>query len=56
MQRWQRSLSPYPEVPLLEIRELVKIYPGPVAALQGIVVDPDVHVLQLRRNKAQVWL
>ena len=56
MQSWQRSLSPYPEVPLLEIRELVKIYPGPVAALQGIVVDPDVLVLQLRRNKAQVWL
>ena len=56
MQRWQRSLSPYPEVPQPEIRELVKIYPRPVAALQGIVVDPDVHVLQLRRNKAQVWL
>ena len=39
---------------MLTIRGLVKIYPGPVAALQG--VDPDAKVLMLRRKAATAGL
>ena len=57
---------------MLSVRDLVKVYPSPVTALQGIQLDlspgmfgrwevrakvhPDVRLLMLERRKAEVAL